>query len=116
MSHRIVNKKKVTIANGTCESEPVHLDHFIYGALHLPSAWTAAEIAFKACPTEDGTYNPLIDTDGARVLCTSTGPSRVHVLPTEVRNVRYIKLHSVDGSLADADQGAKREIYLDLKS
>ena len=53
-----------TIANGTAVSGVVSWYEFAYGLIHMPSAWTAANIGFQVSSELDGTYLPLYDDAG----------------------------------------------------
>lgn len=112
---RLFAKKVVTLVANTCESETFRMQSFPYGAIHTPSAWTAAAIAFKSSPTEDGTYVEVRGDDGALLRCASVGPSMVTAMPADVAALGYVRLWSEDGAEGDVNQAADRELTLYLK-
>jgi hypothetical protein len=97
----------------------VESDVFAYyphvaGMVHMPSAWTAADIAFLVSEDVDGPYLPLYD---AATLVIIDGPiaSRAYILPSGLAGSAYVKLWSNAAGVNEA-QGGDRDISIDLKS
>jgi len=85
-----------------------------HGILHMPSAWTAADIAFLVSEDVDGPYLPLYD--GANLVIID-GPvaSRAYLLPEDLAGSAFVKLWSNTLGVNEA-QGGDRGFKLDLKS
>lgn len=82
----------------------------VFGII-TPSAWTAANIQFKASLTFDGSYLDVYDDDGT-IVAVSAAADRAIAVSTDALNLspwRYIKL------VTDAGQAADREIYVVTK-
>ena len=45
----------------------IQIEGYSEGLIIMPSAWTAADLGFKTCETEDGTFAILRDTAGVAV-------------------------------------------------
>lgn len=112
---RLGTQVTVRIVANTCESEVFDMVPFTMGCLRMPPAWTAATIGFKVSPVTNTLHLPVKDDAGALVVCVSTGPDAVHVLPAELGGVRWVRLWSTDGAGADVDQTAERAITVSLK-
>ena len=103
-----------TIANGAAVSGAIDLRGYAGGLIRMPAAWTAAHVGFQVSDATAGTYVPLYDRDGALVTI-NVAVSRAYPLPAEAFGARYVKLWSQNGAGADANQGAARDIGVDLK-
>jgi hypothetical protein len=86
----------------------------IEGFLHVPSAWTPADISFLVSPSVDGVFVPLYDTGGTLVSITPT-VDKAYVLPSELAGSVFVKLWSNTAGVNEA-QGGDRDFLLDLKS
>ena len=106
----------VTIAKTANLSEEIDMSDKALLALHMPSAWTAASIGFKASPTPGGTFQPVYNSNGVLVQISSPTASKTYIAPAEIAACRYIKLWSQDGSGANKAQGAERAIGVELKA
>ena len=84
------------------------------GFLHMPAAWTTANIGFLVSSTVDGTYVPLYDIDGNLVIITGPTADNAYMLPESLAGSAFIKLWSNAAGVNEA-QGADRIIVLDLK-
>lgn len=56
-----------TITINTALGSAIKVEGMSCGYVLMPAAWTAADLAFKVCDTEDGTYSILRDTAGVAV-------------------------------------------------
>lgn len=105
----------VTIPNGTALSNTISLLEFGYSIIHMPAAWTAANIGFQVSSTLDGTFLPLYDDAGALVEISSPAVDQAMRVPVEVLAARYIKLWS-QSAASGVNQGAERSLIIDMKS
>ncbi len=109
-------QKIVTILSGAAISEAVYFAPFVSGVLHMPAAWTAANIGFQVSSTPDGTFLPLYEEDGATlVLITGPAVDNAYVLPDKLAGALHFQLWS-NTAAVDTNQGADRVITLELKT
>ncbi len=106
--------QNVVIASGVALSEAVKVDEFGMGLIHMPSAWTVADIGFHVSTEVAGTYIPLYDEDGLLVVVTAPEADRSYVLPARLATAHYVKLWS-NLAGADENQVAARTLRIDLK-
>ena len=85
------------------------------GILHMPSAWTAADIGFLVSPSVGSVFLPLYDVLGNLVIVDGPVASRSYTLPSELGGSLFVKLWSNTAGVNEA-QGADRDFYIDLKS
>jgi hypothetical protein len=104
----------VSIAANTCESEVIDFRRYSNMLLHMPAAWTAANIGFKVSTTKTGTFIPLYQ-DATLIQVQNCTVSLAFVAPSQVAYGRYVRLWS-QSSGSDVDQGADRSILLELSS
>lgn len=104
----------VTIANGAALSGVINMEEFTQGIIHMPAAWTAADIGFYVSSEVGGTYLPVSNASGLVVI---SGPAvdNAYVLPADIYPARYIKLWSNTAG-SDENQGAARTLIVDLKT
>lgn len=104
----------VTILNGVALSDAIYFAPFSKGVIHMPAAWTAANIGFHVSSEPAGTYLPLYDGVNPVVI---TGPAvnQAYPLPAGLAGAHYFKLWSNTGG-ADTNQGADRAITVELKA
>jgi len=102
------------IANGAAVSGEIDVRGRTFAAVHLPAAWTAAELGLKAATASGGTFGSVYDQDGALYSVEVAANRVVKLDATVLAGLRYIKLWSQDGSGSDANQGAARSIGVDL--
>ena len=104
----------VTIPNGEALSDAVVFGPYSKGVIHMPAGWTAADIGFHVSSDEVGTYQPLYD--GANPVVIS-GPDAdlVFPLPAGLAPAHFFKLWSNTAG-ADTNQGADRDIVVELKA
>ena len=115
MLRRDVHSFTATIESGAALSEAFNIKNFALGLLHMPAAWTTADIGFYVSSTVAGTYLPLYNEDGGLLVVSGPEASKAYVLPARVAAAQYIKLWSnLAGS--DENQGAARPIIVNLKS
>lgn len=104
----------VTILNGAALSEAIVFGPYSKGVIHMPAAWTAADIGFHISSDPDGVYQPLYD--GANpVVISGPGADRVFPLPAGLAPAHFFKLWSNTAG-ADTNQGADRVIIVELKA
>jgi hypothetical protein len=102
----------VTLASGEALSGVVDLRGYLGGLrLHMPDAWTAADIGFKEAPTEDGTFNPLYDGSGSVIKVSADADRVIRVEVKDLYGARFVKLWSQSGG-SDVNQDAEREIVV----
>lgn len=109
-----VQSLEVLIPSGAALSAAFNMDQFSKGILHLPAAWTTADIGFYVSASVGGTYTKLSDASGIVVI---SGPvaSGSYLLPANMVGARFAKLWS-NLAGADENQGADRTIGVDLKT
>lgn len=107
--------QEASIPNGTALSSILSFYDFAYGVIHMPAAWTAADIGFQVAATHDGTYLPLYDAAGNLVEISSPAVDQAMQIPTEVLAVRFFKIWSQSAGV-DQNQGAARALTVDMKS
>lgn len=109
--------KTATIANGAALSGEIDLEGARVITVHMPAAWTAADLGIKASPTSGGTFNPLYDDEGTLVSASVDADQVItfdrFALP--LAGVRYIKLWSQNAG-ADENQGGARSLTVELRA
>jgi hypothetical protein len=107
-----------TIANGTALSEARDFGFYVgdAGVVLMPGTWTAANLGFKVCDTENGTYAPLRDEAGAIVEISGiqTGAPGAYKLPAALRGARWVRMWSQSAG-SDANQAGERAIVVHVK-
>jgi len=106
---------QTTIANGEALSGVIDFRDVAGAILHMPGAWTAADIGFYVCDTPTGTFQALYDETNTIVMIDGPAAGRSHVVPVEVFAARYVQLWSQSAG-ADENQGAARVLRLSLKA
>ena len=104
----------IAIASSAALSAAFNMDTFSKGIIHLPAAWTTADIGFYVSSKYNGTYTKLSDASGIVVI---SGPvaSGSYVLPANMVAARFVKLWSnLAGS--NENQTAERIMTIDLKT
>jgi len=106
-------------ASGSESAGPIDMRGFAGGMVKIPAAWTAADLAFKVCESEGGTYAPLKDDDNdalIKITNIETDTSYWYPIPDQVFSAPWIKLFSVNTSTGAAEaQASARDIYVALK-
>lgn len=104
----------VTIASGAALSDAFSIKDFTEGLIHMPAAWTAADIGFQVASTLGGTYQPLYNSSGLIVI---SGPAvnNAYMLPADLAAAQWVKLWSNTGG-SGTNQAAARTITVDLKA
>jgi hypothetical protein len=105
----------VSIASGAALSNVISFREFGYGIVHMPAAWTAANIGFQVSSTLDGTFLPLYDDAGALVEIASPAVDQAMRIPVEVMAARFVRLWSQTGG-SGTNQAAARALIIDMKS
>jgi hypothetical protein len=103
-----------TIPNGQAVSNVIDFQVFALGGLIMPSAWTAAAIAFKVS-TDRVNFVPLKVAAGTLLELPTPAVSEARPLPAELAAFPYFQLWS-ETSGADVAQAADRAISLALLS
>ena len=105
---------KSTIAINTAIGSAVKLEGHEGGYIIMPAAWTAADLAFKVCDTEDGTYAIIRDTAGVAIDIEDPAAGKAHVIPDALfKGAIWVKPWSKNATPAtetDVNQAAARTI------
>ena len=106
----------LNIANATAiTADHIDFQNYKYGMIHMPAAWTAADLAFAVCHESNGTYIPLHDSSG--LVTMAVAASQSYSLPDALKGAGYFKIKSVDTvDASDENQGALRLLTVDCKS
>lgn len=109
--------KTVTIANGASLSSEIDLGGYELEAIHMPAAWTAANLTFTAATVSGGTFDAVHDDGGTEVTVTAAA-SRAIPLGTVTRRLNGLQFIKVRSGTAGAavNQAADRTITLALKA
>lgn len=113
---RLTKYETVTIAINTAISGAIDVSRYSGMQVFMPAVWTSANIGFKVCATEGGTYVQLNDKDDALVEIASPTAAIAHNAPSEIFPSLWLKLWSQDGAGSDTNQAAARTLTLVLKS
>jgi hypothetical protein len=100
------------IAEGAALSSAISTGNFVAATLHMPDDWTAADIGFYASNSLNGTYQPLLDSQGNRVEMTVTA-GNTYAVPPAAMAPSFIKLWSQNAGV-DVNQAASRLLVLDM--
>lgn len=112
---RRVHTLDVTIASGAALSEAFDFRLYTMAVIRMPSAWTTANVGFKVCNTEAGTFLPLYDKNNTLVQIATATASEAHSAPAELAGSVWVKLWS-QASGVNTNQGAARTVGVDLKA
>ena len=104
-----------TIASGTALSGILSWYEFASGVIHLPAAWTAADIGFQVASELTDTFQPLYDDAGNLVEISSPAAGRSVEVPASVLPSRFVKVWSQSAG-SGVNQGADRALIVDMKS
>lgn len=105
-----------TIANGEALGTAIKIEGCERGHVIMPSAWTDADLGFKVCDTQDGTFVILHDLNGVVVDIEdiTTDASLAYELPSDIfAGTIWVKPWSKDTTPAtetDNNQGAARTL------
>lgn len=94
---------KLSIADDGTLSGAFYMGDHSLGLVTIPSGWTAANMGFKVCDTEGGTYTILRDdsTDApVQIANIATAAAKTYVIPTKVFPALWIKLWSKSATAA----------------
>lgn len=105
------------IVSGAALSGVISSQLFPGGSIMVPATWTAANIGFKVCDTQAGTFVPLRDQYGGLVQITGViaNAAGSYSLPDALFGSLFIELWSCDAAGNDVNQGADRIITVVLK-
>lgn len=79
-----VQYSTIDISDDAALGSAIQVEGFDKGYIEMPAAWDAADIGFKVCDTEDGTYVILRDATGTVVDIEEPAVEHAHVIPSEV--------------------------------
>jgi hypothetical protein len=113
---RLTKVESATIANGAAVSGAIDVSRYSGMQVFMPAAWTAANIGFAVCATEDGTFVQLNDKTDAIVEIASPAVDLAYAAPVEIFPSMFLKLWSQDGAGSDTNQAAARTLTVVLKS
>lgn len=103
----------VTIASGAALSDVIDLSDRTLVGIQMPTAWTAADLAFRAATSSAGTPVPLFrGSDTARYQIKAAASRHFVLSPLDFAGARWIQLESVDTGGNAVNQGADRTITL----
>lgn len=107
----------LTIANGASLSDRALIpDDISAMAIHMPAAWTAADLTFQASEENSGTFKDVY-TDAGDEVTVSAAASRaisIDLNSSALAPYQYVKIRS-GTSAAAVNQGADRELIIVLK-
>ena len=115
MFRRDDHSHTVTIPSGAALSEALNIKSFALGLVHMPDAWTAADIGFQVSSTVGGDYLPLNNEDGGLLVISGPLVDQAYVIPARVGAALYVKLWSNTAGTG-TNQAAARSIIVDLKA
>jgi hypothetical protein len=106
--------------SGEAQSQALSAEEMAGAHVHVPAAWTAANLGFMVSPTKDGTYVVLNDELGVPVQIAGiiTNAANAYVVPDGMYPAGYFKLWSksaVAATRTDVDQEADRSLTIVLK-
>ena len=92
----------VTIADGAAISGAFDLTDFIGGIVIIPDSWTDANMGFKVCETQTGTFVILRDNTGVPVQISGiiTNAANAYKIPDDIFPARWVKLWSKNTTAA----------------
>jgi hypothetical protein len=111
----------VTIADGAALSEAIYMEPFAGGMVYVPDSWSAANLGFKVCDTEGGTFAILKDASGVPIQISgmSTSGAMAYQIPDGLFGAVWVKLWSKSTTAAtetDVNQTGAISPVLMLKS
>lgn len=110
----------VVIANNTAISNVITAINQLSGFIIVPAAWTDANIGFKICDTQGGTFVIACDDTGTPIQVSgiTTNASKAYRIPSELFPAHYLQLWSkstTSATITDTNQGAERSLVVILK-
>src|SRR3990167_4981683 len=93
----------VTIADNAAISGAFRMHEYAGGIVTVPTGWVAANIGFRVCDTETGTYTILREDDAdqpVQIVSVSTSASRSYKIPNDVFPAHWVKLWSKSATAA----------------
>ena len=108
--------RTVTIASGQSLGNAIDLEGAEVFALHMPAAWTTANLTLQAAATSGGTYQDVYDDLGSEVVITAVAARAIAVDANALKlaGLQFIKLRSGTTGTPVA-QGADRTITVVCK-
>lgn len=102
-----------TILSGQSLSSVIDLSEGRLARIHIPAAWTAANLTFQAS-SDGASFADLYDAYGAEYSVVVGGAARSIMVPlSDFIGIRYIKVRS-GTSAAPVNQAADRTLTLSL--
>lgn len=115
MSRSTITK---TIANGASLSGVLVVpDNINHMAIHMPSAWTAADLTFQASDEVEGTFKNIY-TDAGDEVTVQAAASRaisIDLNSSALAPYQYLKIRS-GTSAAAVNQEADRSLVIEMKA
>lgn len=102
---------QATIANGASLSDAVNMHSGRLFAIHMPAAWTTADLTFQGSYNDGETYLDLYDETGAEVTVTAAAARYILIDPNKWFGLRNIKIRSGTSGSA-VNQGAERVLNI----
>lgn len=106
--------EQAVITSGESQSGVVDLEAYVLCGIHMPSAWTTADITFLAgYENEDGgtDYLPVYDADGNELTVDAAASRHIVIAPAAFAGARWIKLRS-GTSGTPVNQAGTRTLHL----
>jgi len=105
----------VTVPSGEALSDTIDFRDMAGAILHMPAAWTTADVAFYVSPSgAAGTFQPLYD-GSSLVEIASPAAGKSYVMPAELFAALYVQIWSQTSGVSE-NQTADRQIQLSLKA
>ena len=104
----------MTIALNGNLSDAFDFRDYVTGTIHMPAAWTTAEIGFKVSSEMSGTFVPLYDD--ATLVTVDVAVDTMVDLGTRLQGCRFVKLWSQNGTGTNVAQAAARSLIVSMKS
>lgn len=110
-------EKNTTIASGTAVSDTIDFRDHSMMIVHVPAAWTAADLSFRTSSSVDGTFDDVYDETGALLEVTGvvTGKKNGYVVPARLAPAHFVQIVSQSGG-TPVNQAADRVLTLEIKS
>jgi hypothetical protein len=110
--------KTVTIAESASLSAEVDLEGAALVGIHMPAAWTAANLTFQVAPTSGGTFYDAYDDGGTEINVTAAAQRYIGLLSDDALSLsaaRFLKIRSGTTG-TPVNQAAARTLTLVLKT
>ena len=104
----------VVIANGAAISAAIDLGGCTLVGIHMPAAWTTANLTFSASEDSVAAYDSIYDASGTEKTVTAAASRFIHLTASDWIGFKNIKIRSGNAG-SPVNQGAARTIVLLLR-